>query len=83
MKNMNESLLWDINAINPDKDYAYIIERILCYGDHDDFSWLLKNYGLEKIKEVFISGRNFDQKTTSCFNNFFGLQKEALHWREK
>ena len=80
---MNKNLFWDVSAVNIDKDYVYIIERVLCYGNQDDFSWLLKNYSLEKIKEVFLSSRNFDPKTTSCFNNFFGLRKESSHWSGK
>ena len=79
---MNESLFWDANAVDLDKDSVYIIERILCYGNQDDFSWLLENYSLEKIKEVYISGRNFDPKTISCFNNIFGCEKKR-HFGEK
>lgn len=81
---MNKGLFWDVNLseLKQDEHSKFIIERVLCYGDQNDFSWLVQTYGSEKIKDIFSSSRNLDSRTVSCFNNVFGLQKELSDWRK-
>lgn len=55
-----KSLFWDtdINTIDMVKNKRYVIERILRFGDLDDYSWLKNIYQPAEIKEVITRDRS-------------------------
>ncbi len=52
-----QGVLWSkrVQHLDLERDDQYIIHQILGYGSLDDISWLIKTYGLEKVKDVFVS----------------------------
>ena len=49
-----KSLFWDTdtNTIDMVKNKRYIIERILRFGDFDDYRWMCSTYSREEIKNA-------------------------------
>jgi len=60
-------LFWDvvIEKLDKDTNSFFIIERILEYGDIDDWQWLKENYTAEQIADVAEKSRVISRKTKS------------------
>jgi len=50
----NKSLFWDVDVsqLDPERHADFIIIRVLDRGRPEDFDWILKKYGEEKIKNA-------------------------------
>ncbi|MBL7142203.1 MAG: hypothetical protein ISS83_00855 [Candidatus Pacebacteria bacterium] len=59
------SLFWDVKDLDPRKHVRFFIERILAFGEEDDFNWAVDFYGKEKIKEYFLKSKVLGKKSTS------------------
>lgn len=71
-------LFWDVDLKNVDlaKHKKFIIERILSFGDKDDFKWAVDFYGKDLIKNIFMeNSEKFDLKSQNFFNIYFNLSK--------
>jgi hypothetical protein len=57
------ALFWDANVseLNLEKDYFYIIKRIILKGDRKDRIVLFSSFSDDKIKEVLNSSREISQ----------------------
>ncbi|OGM92735.1 hypothetical protein A2333_01195 [Candidatus Wolfebacteria bacterium RIFOXYB2_FULL_49_7] len=72
MKTLDKkSLFWDVRDIDPQKNARFVIERILAFGDLDDFKWSVDRYGVEAIKDVCAHSKVLDRKSASFWNNYF------------
>lgn len=71
-----QSLFWDVSAVDPQKNSRFVIERVLTFGDNDDFRWINDFYGLARIKEIIKKSRNIDKKSLSFWCQFFNINKE-------
>lgn len=69
------SLFWDMARVDPRKNEELVIERILAYGDKDDFKWANNFYGKEKIKSRLLESRSLDKKSLSFWCQFFNVDK--------
>lgn len=60
-------LFWDVTAekLNIETDWFFIIERVLEYGDIEDWSWIKDNFTNEQIAEVGRISRVLNPKTKS------------------
>ena len=60
-----KSLFWDVdrNWLSPEKDWFFIVERILEFGDIDDLVWLKETFSEEKIKNTVQKSRILSDKT--------------------
>lgn len=65
-----KSLFWDvdINKLSEEKDWFFIIERILEFGDIDDYFQMKKLFSEDKINTVVRKSRILSPKTRSYFN---------------
>ena len=70
------SLFWDIGELDPQKNERFIIERILNFGDEDDFRWALGFYGEAKLKKVLLASRSITRKSLFFWCQFFNLNIE-------
>lgn len=68
-------LFWDVVDVNPIENQQFIIERILLYGDKDDFCWANNFYGEEKLKQTFLRSRTLDKKSLSFWQQYFNIEK--------
>jgi hypothetical protein len=60
------------------KDWFYIIERLLDYGNDKSLVWVLQTYSKQQIREVVCGSRRIKEKTASFWKNYFGLIKEDM-----
>ncbi|PIP57871.1 hypothetical protein COX03_00750 [Candidatus Woesebacteria bacterium CG22_combo_CG10-13_8_21_14_all_39_10] len=62
-----QGILWsrNINSLDLQKDKNYIVHQILAYGGWDHLTWLLDNYKLDKIKDVFTQhpAKDYDERS--------------------
>jgi len=75
-----KSLFWDtdIDKIDPVKHKGYIIERILRFGDFDDYHWLQNEYSTKDIKNVLLKEKSdLDPKSINFWCRSFGV-KESI-----
>lgn len=72
---LKKSLFWDVQEVDLQKNDRFVIERILQFGDENDFSWAKKFYGTEKIKGEFIKSKVLDNKSCSFWCRYFNIDK--------
>lgn len=68
MNSLNKkSLFWDVDRkkLSLEKDWYFIIERILEFGDIDDVLWMESVFSKDKIAETIKSSRGLSRKTRS------------------
>lgn len=63
----SQNLFWDIdiNTLDIDKYPAQVIERVLEYGQWDDWKKIKEYYSLETIKNVAINLRSLESTAMS------------------
>jgi hypothetical protein len=69
------SLFWDTSELNPQKNQKFIIERILNFGDEDDFHWALKTYGEDGVRENLMQSKVLDKKSLFFWCQYFNLNQ--------
>jgi len=75
-----KSLFWDtdINTVDMVKNKRYIIERILKFGDFDDYKWMQNTYSTKDVKNVILEKRSdLDPKSINFWCHNFGI-KESI-----
>jgi len=62
-----QSLFWDVDRkkLSADKDWFFIIERILEFGDIDDLFWMKQIFSQDKIKNTVKKSRILSKRTRS------------------
>lgn len=60
----------DVEALDPKKHSAYIIERIAEFGDERAASWLLENFSHKEILAVVDRSRRISPKSASFWKLF-------------
>lgn len=64
---LKKSLFWDVDRekLSCEKDWFFIIERILEFGDIDDFFRMKETFPEEKVREVVLKSRIISKRTCS------------------
>jgi len=78
-----ESLSKKGNSTLPAGRQAFIIERILQYGDRRAVNWLSNNFGLKDIKEVASKSRRLSPKSANYWALILGLDKRGVKCLQK
>jgi hypothetical protein len=86
-------LFWDIDPQNPDmEDHApYIVERVLDNGQMNDWLFIRRYYGLERLKAIALSIRSMTPQALSFistvtrtpenqFRCYEQIHSKAQHW---
>ncbi|MBI4687409.1 MAG: hypothetical protein HY756_06475 [Nitrospirae bacterium] len=62
-----KSLFWDVDRgkLSPEKDWYFIIERILEFGDIDDVLWMESTFPREEITDTVKESRILSKRTRS------------------
>ncbi len=84
MKNLSnniEKLLWDSNKESLNTHQVILIERILNYGDVEDFKWLLNNFEKDLIVNFINTQgkKRLNRKSYHFWSNYFGTQYSMEH----
>lgn len=73
-----KTLFWDTDISNLDinKHKRYIIERILQFGNMDDYNWMRENYSKNEIKNVIMEKRSpLNPRSISFWCRGFGIHQ--------
>lgn len=73
-----KNLFWDTDTSTIDmvKNKRYIIERILKFGDLDDYNWMRDIYSTEEIKSVILEERiDLDPKSINFWCHKFNIEE--------
>jgi len=75
-----QRLFWDTDqkSVNLRSHRAYIICRIMDYGDLEDVRWMLMTYSAEEIIEVLKMSRGLTRKSGYFWGNHFAVPKEEI-----
>lgn len=70
IKPYKKSLFWDVESkeLSKEKDWFFIIERILEFGDIDDFFWMQEAFPAAKIRETIQKSRVLSARTRAYCN---------------
>ncbi len=77
---LRASLFWDVNydVIQWNKNFRFVIERVLERGTLDEWRDITRYYGLEKIREAALQARWLDNTTLSFCSTIFNTPKEQF-----
>jgi hypothetical protein len=77
---LSKTLFWDVDfeQIDYDRRARYVIERVVMYGNWDEWQEIKRYYGLEKIKVETMQVRYLDGKTLSFLSQYFQVQKKEF-----
>ena len=70
------SLFWDVARVDPKSHQKFIIERILDFGDQEDFKWALDYYGKDKIVGSLIKSKKLSKKSLLFWCRYFNINSE-------
>jgi len=71
-----KSLFWDVERVDPQKNERLVIERILSFGDEEDFKWAMNHYDKEKITNNLLNSKSLDNKSLLFWCQYFNINKE-------
>ena len=76
-----QRIFWDtaLADIDPEVHRAFVIERVLEYGDAESVRWLWQRYGPEPIRDVVRSSHRLSARTRSLWGRHLGLG-EMQEW---
>jgi hypothetical protein len=76
----SNTLFWetDKNAVNKDCNPEYIIEKVLMYGNLNDWYLLIEKFGKDKIIKKALIIRYLDLKTLNFLSCIFNIPKEQF-----
>lgn len=69
----NPALFWDADDIDPEKHAAYVISRILDFGDFEDVYTLRKMYSDKDIEHAIRTRRSLSPRTGKFWAIKFGI----------
>lgn len=78
--NLSPTLFWDVDyaQIQWNKNYRFVIERVLERGTFADWQEIKRYYGLTKIKEAALQARWLDNTTLSFCSSYLHVPKERF-----
>lgn len=77
---LNPYLFWDFDTtqFDIDKNAAWLIQRVLEYGQMSDWHYIKHYYGMEKITSVCMGLRTLDPVALSFICCLSGVEKERF-----
>lgn len=70
-------LFWDVDKskLEVERSAAYIVERVLEYGQLEDWKLIKQIYGLDRIKDISLNIRYLTPKTLSFISSVLNIDK--------
>jgi hypothetical protein len=71
---------WDIDPAQLDVDCyrAYVVERLLEYGDETAVRWLLATFPPAEMAEVLRTSRQLSRRSANFWALYFGVDKDDV-----
>lgn len=75
---LSQHLFWDIDPskFDIDKDAAWIVQRVLEYGNMEDWRIIESRFGIDKIVSLALNFRSLDPVARSFLCFLSGIDKE-------
>lgn len=76
----SEDLFWDVDlgSIDMELNSRYIIQRVLEYGEYNDWKLILEHYGIKVISDIATTLRTLDPKAVSFISAITNIPKEQF-----
>lgn len=76
---------WDVKFedLEMDKNKHLIIKRVLDRGEINDVKFIIKNYGIEEIKNIVLTARDLARPTGNFWADILDLNKDQLPCLQK
>ncbi|KMQ72430.1 DUF6922 domain-containing protein [Chryseobacterium koreense] len=80
VNDFSKHLFWDVdlNGFDLEKHKEQMIQKVLEYGQIEDWNLLKKYYGLQTIKEVALNLKSLDPVTLSFVSTIFKIDKKEF-----
>ncbi len=80
MIKLNPLLFWDCDytKIDFEKNYGFVIERVLERGSFDDWFAIKKYYGMDKIKQAVLNARFLNKKVLAFCSVIFDTPQQEF-----
>jgi len=77
---VRKEILWDLDPVklDPERNKALIIERVLSYGNLGELKFLFNYYGLKIIRQTVKNIGYFDPKTLKFITTYLNFNKEEM-----
>jgi hypothetical protein len=74
---LNPCYFWDIDftKIDLDTNKRLIIERVICFGNLSELSFIIDYYGKKEIVNTICSLNYIDNKTLNFYSIYFKIPK--------
>lgn len=71
---------WDVDfeKINLKKSQAYIIKRLLEYGDEKAIKWMWRNFGKTEVRNVLSNSRGFSVRSVNFWALILNIPREEV-----
>ena len=88
MKNKSlfrKELFWDVKIkdLDCDKNALFIIERVLNFGDKQDYEKIKKIYGLKRIKQAAKKINHISEKSLNFWSIVFNIPLDSFKCTSK
>ncbi len=94
IQGFSHNLFWDVKpeTIDMETHAPYVVQRVLEYGQWDDWNRMVAYYGLNRIKQIAIALRSLEPKAFAFISLLTSTPKSAFrcytlrhstleHWR--
>ncbi|MFA6047428.1 MAG: hypothetical protein WCV59_01700 [Parcubacteria group bacterium] len=71
-----KSLFWDVEEIDPERNERFVIERVLNFGDEEDFKWAIKYYSRGKIIKNLLDIKSLTKKSLLFWCKYFNINEK-------
>jgi len=77
---IRKELFWDVDykSLDEEENKQIIIERVLNYGNLEEFKSIVNYYGYDVIRQVVYKVGYLDPKTLEFVTSFLNIDKEDL-----
>jgi len=77
---VRKEILWDLNysKLDPKKNKAFIIERVLSYGNLGELKFIFNYYGLKIIRQTVKNIGYLDPKTLEFITTYLSVNKDEM-----
>lgn len=85
MVKLRKQLFWDVDVkkLDEKKHAQFIIDRVLSFGDLEDYKAIKKHYGLRKIKQVAPRINYANKKSLYFWSNIFNIPLKSFACTDK
>lgn len=80
IQSFSDYLFWDVDkdSIDLEANAPYVVQRVLEFGQWNDWKLLVARYGLERVAHIAQTLRSLDPKALSFISAVSSLPKESF-----